>query len=215
MKVDGDLKPLWVGWLPRFGVKPIATVQSPRENFWTDSSGGRTKFAPCVLLYGAIEPASREHFFYTFSHLDAPCFNRYIEQFSLAFPETLNLLQLRPGQCSCCQWAEVAWKHRSCISAFSQSWIKSGGTTVARIEETISGYELCNACVNFNLALFAELNALTSQRRCMIDWILIHSRCYAGLVHELWEMVLLWRTKLSKRKSIFASLSSRKYSQHY
>ena len=61
------------------GVKPIMPVQWLRDNFW---------------LYGAVEPATGEHFFYSFSHLDAACFGRFVELFGAAFPESLNLLHL-------------------------------------------------------------------------------------------------------------------------
>ena len=61
------------------GVKPVMPVQWQRDNFW---------------LYGAVEPATGEHFFYSFSHLDAACFGRFVELFGAAFPESLNLLHL-------------------------------------------------------------------------------------------------------------------------
>ena len=61
------------------GVKPIMPVQWQRDNFW---------------LYGAVEPATGEHFFYSFSHLDAACFGRFVELFGTAFPDSLNLLHL-------------------------------------------------------------------------------------------------------------------------
>lgn len=61
------------------GVKPVALVQWPLEAFW---------------LYGAVEPLTGAHFFYSFSHLDAVCFNRFVEQFAAAFSGSLNLLQL-------------------------------------------------------------------------------------------------------------------------
>jgi transposase len=61
------------------GVKPVMAVQWPRDNFW---------------LYGAVEPATGEHFFYSFSHLDSTCFEQFIHLFGAAFPETMNLLHL-------------------------------------------------------------------------------------------------------------------------
>lgn len=61
------------------GVKPIVPVQWQRDNFW---------------LYGAVEPATGEHFFYSFSHLDAACFGHFVKLFGAAFPESLNLLHL-------------------------------------------------------------------------------------------------------------------------
>lgn len=46
------------------GVKPVVPVQWLRDNFW---------------LYGAVAPATGEHFFYEFSHLDVACFQRFID----------------------------------------------------------------------------------------------------------------------------------------
>lgn len=75
-----------------FGVKPIAPVQWSRESFW---------------LYGAVAPVSGEHFFYEFSHLDSACFQRFIDLFAAAFPDTLNLLHL--DQASCHTATTLVW----------------------------------------------------------------------------------------------------------
>ena len=74
------------------GIKPVIEVQWPRQAFW---------------LYGAVEPLTGHNFFYAFSHLDAICFNRFVAQFSTAFPDTLNLLQL--DQASAHISSEVHW----------------------------------------------------------------------------------------------------------
>ena len=74
------------------GVKPIAPVQWDRENFW---------------LYGAVEPTTGAHFFYEFSHLDAACYQRFIDLFAAAFPDSLNLLHL--DQASCHTATELVW----------------------------------------------------------------------------------------------------------
>lgn len=58
-------------------------------------------------LYGAVEPLTGDNFFYAFSHLDGICFNRFLAQFSAAFPDTLNLLQL--DQASAHISSEVHW----------------------------------------------------------------------------------------------------------
>lgn len=74
------------------GVKPIAPVQWSRDNFW---------------LYGAVEPSTGAHLFYEFSHLDATCFQRFIDLFAAAFPDSLNLLQL--DQASCHTATTLVW----------------------------------------------------------------------------------------------------------
>jgi hypothetical protein len=61
------------------GTKPITPLQWSRKNFW---------------LYGAVEPSTGEHFFDSFSHLDSICFERFIDLFRAAFPNSLNLLHL-------------------------------------------------------------------------------------------------------------------------
>ena len=64
--------------ITRNGIKPIAPVAWKPEKFW---------------LYGAVEPATGEQFFYEFSHLDAD-FQQFLELFAAEFPDSLNLLHL-------------------------------------------------------------------------------------------------------------------------
>ena len=61
------------------GVKPVAPVQWPRANCW---------------LYGAVEVPSGQSVFYVFSHLDAVCFQRFLDHLAQQFPTSFNLLQL-------------------------------------------------------------------------------------------------------------------------
>ena len=60
-----------------------------------------TKLNPCytsLYLYGAVEPLTEERFFLEFSHLTSDCFQCFLEKFSEAFPESLNLLVLDKGR---------------------------------------------------------------------------------------------------------------------
>ena len=69
--------------ITRRGVKPMA------------------KLNPCyeaVYLYGAVEPLTGERFFLEFSHLTSDCFQCFLEKFSEAFSESLNLLVLDNGR---------------------------------------------------------------------------------------------------------------------
>ena len=59
------------------GVKPIQRVLPRYEYLW---------------FYGAVEPASGDSFFLELPALDAVCFQAFLDEFSLAFPDTLNLL---------------------------------------------------------------------------------------------------------------------------
>jgi DDE superfamily endonuclease len=80
------LKTLTGRVITAMGVKPVLTVQWARETFW---------------LYGAVEPLSGESVFYAFSHLDATCFNLFVQELATAFPDTLNLLQLDQAGAHC------------------------------------------------------------------------------------------------------------------
>ncbi len=64
------------------GVKPHGIVGWRRENFY---------------VYGAVEPATGESFFWEFSHLDSSCFQSFLNHFSQQFPDSLNILQLDNG----------------------------------------------------------------------------------------------------------------------
>jgi hypothetical protein len=65
------------------GVKPIGQWQWLFKAFW---------------LYGAVEPATGEAFFLQFSHVDTVCFQRFLDEFSQAYPASLNLLQVDNGR---------------------------------------------------------------------------------------------------------------------
>ena len=65
------------------GIKPVAKIDYRYES---------------VYLYGAVEPLTGEGFFLEFSHLTGGCFQYFIEKFSEAFPESLNLLVLDNGR---------------------------------------------------------------------------------------------------------------------
>jgi transposase len=65
------------------GVKPVGAWQWLFKAFW---------------LYGAIEPATGEAFFLQFSHVDTECYQRFLDEFSSAYPESLNMLQVDNGR---------------------------------------------------------------------------------------------------------------------
>lgn len=65
------------------GVKPIGQWQWLFKAFW---------------LYGAIEPATGESFFLQFSHVDSDCYQRFLDEFSQAYPDSLNILQVDNGR---------------------------------------------------------------------------------------------------------------------
>jgi transposase len=65
------------------GVKPIGQWQWLFQAFW---------------LYGAVEPATGEAFFWQFSHVDTECYQRFLQEFSKAYPDSLNILQVDNGR---------------------------------------------------------------------------------------------------------------------
>lgn len=65
------------------GIKPVAEIDSRYES---------------VYLYGAVEPLTGERFFLEFSHITSECFQCFIDQFSEAFRESLNVLVLDNGR---------------------------------------------------------------------------------------------------------------------
>ncbi len=65
------------------GVKPIGQWQWLFKAFW---------------LYGAVEPATGESFFWQFSHVDTQCYQRFLDEFSHTYPESLNILQVDNGR---------------------------------------------------------------------------------------------------------------------
>ena len=65
------------------GIKPIGFWQWLFKAFW---------------LYGAVEPATGESFFLEFSHVDSDCYQKFLDEFSQAYPDSLNILQVDNGR---------------------------------------------------------------------------------------------------------------------
>lgn len=61
------------------GVKPVGKVQWPFE---------------ATYLYGIIEPATGEHFFYEFTHCDTDCFQIFLNLVSKAYADSILIIQL-------------------------------------------------------------------------------------------------------------------------
>jgi transposase len=45
-----------------------------------------------------VEPLSGEHFFWQFSHVDSDCYQRFLDEFSARYPDSLNILQVDNGR---------------------------------------------------------------------------------------------------------------------
>lgn len=65
------------------GIKPIGQWQWLFQAFW---------------LYGAVEPATGQSFFWQFNHVDTQCYQFFLNEFSKAYPDSLNLLQVDNGR---------------------------------------------------------------------------------------------------------------------
>ncbi len=49
-------------------------------------------------LYGAVEPLTGASFFWQFSHVDTQCYQRFLDEFSKAYPDSINILQVDNGR---------------------------------------------------------------------------------------------------------------------
>lgn len=65
------------------GVKPVGYHQWSFQAFW---------------LYGAVAPSTGESFFWQFSHFDSDCYQKFLENLSQAYPNTLIILQIDNGR---------------------------------------------------------------------------------------------------------------------
>ncbi len=65
------------------GIKPIGQWQWLFKAFW---------------LYGAVEPATGESFFWQLNHVDTDCYQFFLDEFSKAYPDSLNILQVDNGR---------------------------------------------------------------------------------------------------------------------
>lgn len=65
------------------GIKPIGAWQWLFKAFW---------------LYGAVEPLTGSSFCLQFSHVDTQCYQRFLDEFSKAYPDSLNILQVDNGR---------------------------------------------------------------------------------------------------------------------
>lgn len=65
------------------GIKPLGSCYWLFKAFW---------------LYGAVEPLTGSSFFWQFSHVDTQCYQRFLDQFSLAYPDSVNILQVDNGR---------------------------------------------------------------------------------------------------------------------
>ena len=78
--------------LTGFGIKPVGLSQWEFRYRW---------------LYGLVEPRSGEAFVLEFSHLDSHCFERFLEQFALQYPEELHVIQVDNAGAHCAHHLQI------------------------------------------------------------------------------------------------------------
>ncbi len=64
------------------GVKPISHFQHEYKSYY---------------LYGSVEPKTGEHFFLEFPSLDTGCFQSYLDEFSMTYQDSFNIILLDRG----------------------------------------------------------------------------------------------------------------------
>ncbi|UIE37733.1 hypothetical protein [Leptodesmis sichuanensis] len=69
-------------WITASGIKPIGQWQGLFNAFW---------------LYGAVELATGESFFWQFSHVDTVCYQAFLDEFSTAYSDSLNFFKSITG----------------------------------------------------------------------------------------------------------------------
>ncbi|MDS4031096.1 MAG: hypothetical protein RKO66_13645 [Candidatus Contendobacter sp.] len=69
--------------LTALGIKPVDPIQWSFQSFYR---------------YGSVEPLSGDNLFLEFSHLNAECFQVFLNEFSKAYPHHLNMIQLDHGR---------------------------------------------------------------------------------------------------------------------
>ena len=79
-------------WITAPGVKPHQPVLPRYEYFW---------------VYGAAEPTTGESFFLELPALDSLCFQAFLNEFSQAYPDTLNVLVLDGAPAHVAQFLKV------------------------------------------------------------------------------------------------------------
>jgi len=52
-----------------------------------------------TYLYGVVEPATGEHFFYEFTHLNTDCFQVFLNLVSEQYPDSILMIQLDQAGC--------------------------------------------------------------------------------------------------------------------
>ena len=76
----------------RFGLK---TLTGRRITARGVKPGGKVRWTvKATYLYGVVEPATGEHFFYEFTHCNTDCFQCFLDFVAKQYPDSMLILQL-------------------------------------------------------------------------------------------------------------------------
>lgn len=95
VKKEGGVTPkirYWCGDETRLGLQ---TIEGKKLTLKGVKPHGEKQWKfDYYYLYGLVEPKTGESFYYEFSHLDTQCFETFLELFSEAYSEEIQILQL-------------------------------------------------------------------------------------------------------------------------
>ena len=136
----------------------------------SDQTSDANTVAARYWLYGVVEPATGEDFFYSFSHLDAVGFGRFLELFSAAFPDSFNLLHL--DQASAHVATSLKWPEKV-IAIFQPSHSRELNPLERLWEELKRAFTGKNfdSFTALQKAVFRKVNSLTKATvRSLTGW---------------------------------------------
>ena len=95
-------------------------------------------------LYGAVEVPTGQSLFYAFSHLDAECFQCFLDRWASHFQDSFNLLQL--DQAGAHIPTQLQWPSTSCL-CFSRRLVPTGPhrASLAGAQGPVPGTQLRDA----------------------------------------------------------------------
>jgi DDE superfamily endonuclease len=97
VKPIGTWQWLFSGCAPAFVPRPWKRPKSRRGSLGV-RLGQDSAPSKAFWLDGAVEPTTGASFFRQFSHVDTDCFQRFLDEFSQAYPDSLKIIQLDNGR---------------------------------------------------------------------------------------------------------------------
>lgn len=96
MGMSGQVR-FWCEDETRIGLK---TISGRKITFTGVKPKGKVQWQfKATYLYGVVEPATGEHFFYEFTHLNTDCFQVFLNLVSEQYPDSILIIQLDQAGC--------------------------------------------------------------------------------------------------------------------